>query len=213
MKILVNQGQYEIKKIAGDIDLLEEYARVCYQSQNDSKGLTGEKFIEWLIKREHESVIEHSLITVNFNNISRGFSHELVRHRLCSFSQESTRYTDPRKGDGEFKVIMPEGKDLNKVYNVEAFNGQKFLITLEDWVTLNEQMYVALLEDNWAKQDARQILPIGIKTQVVTSTNFREWRHIFKLRTALGAHWEIRRVMTLLLNELRSIVPVIFNDL
>ena len=208
MKILINAGSYEIKQIAGDIALLEDCAKTCYQSSDDKKGLQGEEFIEWLIKRGHESVIEHSIITVKFNDISRGFTHEDVRHRLSSFSQESTRYTDPRKANGEFKVVMPEGKDLQKKYEI---NGQ--MISVEDWVTMNEQMYVALLEDKWAKQDARQILPIGVKSQLVHSANFREWRLILTQRTAGGAHWEIRRVMRNLLAELKTKIPVIFDDI
>lgn len=138
-----------------------------------------------------------------------GNTHELVRHRLASFTQESTRYVD----ESNFLVVIPPTKNMDeKLVELVLADGQKHKVSFKDWIGLNEQMYRGLRFAGWVPQDARQILPIGIKSQIVMTANFREWRHIFKLRTAVDAHWEIREVMINLLKELRGIIPVIFDD-
>ena len=160
--------------------------------------------------RGHESVFEHSSMTVEFNNVSRGFTHELVRHRIASFTQESTRYVD----ESDFNVVIPPTRDgSSKIVELELPNETKIKVSFDDWVNLNEQMYRELRKADWSPEDARQVLPIGIKSQIVLTANFREWRHIFKLRTNPRAHWEIRRVMTNLLQEVKEKVPVIFDDI
>ncbi len=100
-----------------------------------------------------------------------------------------------------------------KLVELKLPNGTRIKVSFQDWMDLNEQMYRGLRKAEWVPQDARQVLPIGIKSQIVMTCNFREWRHVFKLRTNPAAHWEIRRVMTNLLNDVRTRVPVIFDDL
>ncbi len=138
-----------------------------------------------------------------------GNTHEMVRHRLVAYTQESTRYVD----ESNFRVVVPPDKDpQKKIVTLGLPNGDKSEVSFEDWVNLNEQMYRGLRKAEWVPQDARQTLPIGIKSQIVATANFREWRHIFTLRCSPKAHWEIRRVMTNLLKEVKERVPVIFDD-
>ena len=142
--------------------------------------------------------------------ISRGFTHELVRHRLASYTQESTRYVD----ESDFRVVIPPDKDSDeKLVELSLPNKEKIKISFGEWINLNEQMYRGLRKVGWIPQDARQILPIGIKSQIVITANLREWRHIFKLRCAPDAHWEIRRVIINLLKDVQQIIPIIFDDL
>ena len=214
-EILKNKGSHKILAIMVGIDqspleLIETAGRTAYQSRDKITEGSALKFAEMIRNRGHESVIEHSSMTVEFNNVSRGFTHELVRHRIASFTQESTRYVD----ESDFKVVVPPTKDGNeKLVELELSNKEKVKVSFNDWINLNEQMYRGLRKADWIPEDARQILPIGIKSQIVVTANFREWRHIFKLRTNPGAHWEIRRVMTNLLQEMKEKIPVIFNDI
>ncbi len=168
-----------------------------------------------LLRRGHESVIEHSNMTVQFNSISRGFTHEQVRHRLTAISQESTRYVDyAKEGKGpdldgfELNCIVPPHRDENEKFCIED---EKWLSAKDMFVEI-EKFYRTLRKAGWSPEDARQILPIGIKSQIVISANFREWRHIFKMRTSKFAHWEIRRVMCNLLEHVKPILSPIFDD-
>jgi len=214
-KILKNQGSYKILAIMvginqSSLELIETAGRTAYQSRDKITEGSATKFAEMLRNRGHESVFEHSSMTVEFNNVSRGFTHELVRHRIASFTQESTRYVD----ESDFNVIIPPTRDGDsKIVELELPNKEKIKVSFNDWVSLNEQMYRGLRKADWVTEDARQILPIGIKSQIVITANFREWKHIFRLRTGLRAHWEIRRVMTSLLQEVKEKVPVIFDDI
>lgn len=215
MKILQDAGSYRILAILVGIggetplELIELAGRTAYQSRERITHQSAERFIEMLRKRGHESVLEHSAMTVEFNNLSRGFTHELVRHRLASFTQESTRRVD----ESDFKVVVPPNKDPDEqVVQLVLPDGSSLMISFREWMELNEQMYRGLRKAGWHTQDARQVLPIGIKAQIVITTNFREWRHIFGLRCSHRAHWEIRRVMVNLLREVQERIPVIFDD-
>jgi len=163
----------------------------------------------------HHSVIEHSCITIRFENCSRGFTHEMVRHRLCAFSQESTRYVDYAKKGGDLdlnqfqiRFITPPHRNENEL--VELEDGRK--ITAKQMVEEIEMFYRALRMDGWAPQDARQFLPIGLRAEIIVTTNFREWRHILSMRATKPAHWEIRKVMGDLLVDLQEKTPVVFDD-
>ena len=215
-EILKNAGSHRILSIMAGLDgedslqLIEVAGRTAYQSRDRINSESASKFVEMLRNRGHESVLEHSCMTVEFNNVSRGFTHELVRHRIAAFTQESTRYVD----ENNFKVVVPPGKDKSqKLVELSLPNGEKIKVSFAEWVDLNEQMYRGLRAANWVPQDARQVLPIGIKSQIVLTANFREWRHIFKLRCSQAAHWEIRRVMQNLLKEVQKRVLIIFDDL
>lgn len=194
---------------------IEECGRICYRSDEGGSTRAGRaKFIRSLIKRGHHSVIEHSSLTVIFENVSRGFTHEMVRHRLCAFSQESTRYCDYAGGkldleEAELAVIVPPHIDIKSIdigHNAEILMNQN---QLADTV---EHRYKKLRKDGWKPQDARQFLPIGIAAKIAVTANFREWQHIFAMRTQKAAHWEIRYVMCDLLAKLKEIIPVIFED-
>jgi len=215
-EIMKNKGSHRILGIMTGMDgenplqLIEVAGRTAYQSRDRISDESAAKFVKMLRDRGHESVLEHSCMSVEFNDVCRGFTHELVRHRLAAFTQESTRYVD----ESDFKVVIPPDKDADeKLVELNLPNGEKIKVSFKEWMDLNEQMYRGLRRMEWVPQDARQVLPIGIKSQIVLTANFREWRHIFKLRTSPAAHWEIRRVMTNLLKDVKKRVPVIFDDL
>ena len=203
VKFIQNKGSFQILHITRNpLNLIERCGRTAYQSQDKMTIHSAAKFVRTLIERGHESVLEHATMTVQFDNVSRGFTHELVRHRLCSFTQESTRYVT----ESNFTFIRPPGlRDCETEIDV-----QTIVEALQD----TEAAYHELTQKGWPAQDARQLLPIGIKSQIVITANFRQWRHIFQLRTAQSAHWEIRRVMVMLLATVRNnIVPIVFDDI
>jgi len=215
-KILRNAGSYRILAIMypptkfAPLELIELAGRTAYQSQDKITKNSAERFVKMLRDRGHESVLEHSAMTVEFNNVSRGFTHELVRHRLASFTQESTRYVD----ESDFIVVCPPDKDPDQLcIEISPEVLPDAVISFKQWMDLNEQVYRSLRKAGWVPEDARQVLPTAIKSQIVITANFREWRHILRLRTSLKAHWEIRAVMTKLLKELRATVPVVFDDI
>jgi len=151
------------------------------------------EFRSMLADPPHESVIEHSLITVRFI-FDRGISHELVRHRLCAFSQESTRYCNYGKGEEGINAIRPsfftEGDGLWEEWEYALMQA--------------DAAYANLIQKGAKPQEARSVLPNSLKTEIVCSANFREWRHIFRLRTSKRAHPQIREVMVPLLKELQA---------
>ena len=220
MQILKNKGSFIIltpeEELRSQLLRIEEAGRTCYQSKSKEITIeTAEQFVRMLIKRGHESVLEHSYMTVQFNNVSRGFTHELVRHRLCAFSQESTRYVDyAKEGEGpdleRFKIRCIVPPDCNENEKVKIEDGR--LMSISEMFAEYEKFYRALRKAGWPPEDARMVLPIGIKSQIVVSANFREWRHIFKLRTQKRAHWEIRSLMGKLLKKVQKIVPAVFDD-
>ncbi|MBU4369622.1 FAD-dependent thymidylate synthase [Patescibacteria group bacterium] len=220
MKILKNAGSFVIltpeKELHDQLLRIERAGRTCYQSEKEQVTLeTAKNFVKMIIKLGHESVLEHSSMVVQFNNVSRGFTHEQVRHRLTGVSQESTRYVDyAKQGQGpdldkfQLKCVVPPHRDENE--KVELDDSRK--MSMKEMFAEIEKFYRGLRKAGWVPQDARQILPIGIKSQIVVSANFREWRHIFAMRTAQPAHWEIRKVMGDLLEKVQKIVPVVFDD-
>lgn len=208
--ILKDAGYHEILSITPfPLELIELAGRTSYQSEDKITVESARKFVKMLIDRGHESVLEHVSMTVRFSNVSRGFTHELVRHRLMAITQESTRYTD----ESSLRVVIPPGKDQDEEITLTNDKGIIYGLTFRNWANISERMYKGLLAAGWHYQDARQVLPIGITAQIVVTANFREWRHIFRLRTAPDAHWEIRRVMTNLLKEVKERVPVVFDDI
>ena len=219
MKVLKNAGKFVIltpkKELLDQLLRIERAGHTCYQTNKEVTMETAQKFCKMLISRGHYSVLEHSNMSVKFYNVSRGFTHEQVRHRLTAISQESTRYVDyAKKGQGvdltkfQLKCVVPPHRDENEKIKLE--DGRKMSIT--EMFAEYEKFYRALRTAGWVPQDARQVLPIGIKSEIVISANLREWRHIFKMRTSQYAHWEIRRVMCNLLEKVQSIIPIIFDD-
>ncbi len=186
------------------LKIIEIAGRTCYKSEHKIEEGSALSFIERIIKSGHESVIEHSICTVKFI-CDRGVSHELVRHRLAAYSQESTRYANysmDRFGN-EITVITPcFFKEGTGPYN-------RWLRAMEE----AEKAYMDLLKMGARPEEARSVLPNSLKTEVVMTANFREWRHVLRLRTSKRAHPQIREIMVPLLKELKERVPVIFDDI
>ena len=213
-KIIKPPGKFKILAISVGLngesppELIELCGRTAYQSHHKISPGSAEQFTRMIIKLGHESVLEHVVMTVKFTNVSRGLTHQLVRHRLASYTQESTRYVDKRR----LTFVLPPHKDPTEIIELILPDGRTINITLEDWVNLNEQVYRVLREKGWKPEDARQFLPIGTRTEIIVTTNVREWRHIFKLRCAPDAHWEIRLLMVQLLKEVKERLRPIFDD-
>ena len=171
---------------------------------------TSHRLIKQILNSQHLSVIEHVSITVKFV-CNRGVSHELVRHRLASYSQESTRYCNynkERHGGGHLNIINPSYRPQGS--EDPAVSERR--IIWERALTAIERAYNSLIELGEKPQQARDILPIGLKTEVVTTANLREWQHIFRMRCSPKAHPQIRELMIPLRDELRKRIPLIFDD-
>lgn len=183
---------------------IELCGRVCYKSEDRITDGSAEKFVGMILKSGHESVLEHEKITVRFV-CDRGVTHEIVRHRIASYSQESTRYCNYSKDKfgGEITFIRP---------CFWAEDDEKFALWKETMQSI-EDSYVKLISLGAKPEEARSILPNSVKTEIMVTMNLREWRHFFKLRTAERAHPQIREVAIPLLNELKGLVPVIFDDI
>ena len=208
---------YEIRTlIDGDAILrsIEEAGRTAYQSGGAICEGSAKKFVEKIIKLGHESVLEHEYLSVRFV-VDRGISHELVRHRLCSFTQASTRYINYKTG---CTFIIPSWVQiLEGEYDPWEYT-QLALVPHEDYtwycaMLQSEQQYVDLLKGGWSPQQARSVLPNSLKTDIVCTCNLREWRHIFKLRTASAAHPQMQELMRPLLADLQKLIPVVFDDI
>jgi thymidylate synthase (FAD) len=203
---------------------IERAGRTCYKSEDSITEESANKFVQMLINRGHESVLEHQSISV-LVVCDRGVSHELVRHRIASFSQESTRYCNYSKKQfgKECTFIIPEWLDMNEGhYKYTAMGWQNGCVVLPDLPALNyfmdvlddaEHAYFDLLEWGWTPQQARSVLPNALKTEIVITANLREWRTIFKQRTSSAAHPQMREIMIPLLKELQSNLPIIFDDI
>jgi thymidylate synthase (FAD) len=186
---------------------VERAGRTCYQSSWKSGPGSAPGFAAMIIKRGHESVLEHVSVTARFV-VDRGVSHELVRHRLCAFSQESTRfcnYAGDRFG-GEVTFIRPPWVDLGHLADPMSLT---WAAAMRD----AEVTYLQLLELGWKPEQARSVLPNSLKTDIVVTANLREWRHIFRLRTAAPAHPQMRQVMVPLRERLGVAFAPVFSDL
>lgn len=183
---------------------IERIGRVCYKSEGKITDDSAGKFVGNILKRGHESVIEHEKVSVRII-CDRGVSHEIVRHRIASYSQESTRYCNynNEKFGKELTLIKP-------LFWTE--DSKEYRIWLETMQNI-EDSYNQLIEAGAEPQQARSILPNSLKTEIVVTMNLREWRHFFKLRTAKNAHPQMREVACALLKEFKEKIPVIFDDI
>ena len=212
---LIHQS-HEILNIDADpLKLIEIAGRTCYKSEDKICEGSDVKFTAMLLGRHHESVIEHSLLTVRFIT-NRGVTHELVRHRLCSFSQESTRYVTYESGCTYIipvwcEDLVPQEYTERAMQLVpgDTIASRAFMSSLAQ----SEIDYRTLLHWGWKPQQAREVLPNALKTEIVMSGNFRNWRHVLTERTSKAAHPQMRALMIPLLAELKSKVPVIFDDI
>lgn len=198
---------------------LEIAGRTCYKSEDKITDESAKQFVKMLLTRGHESVLEHEKVTVKFI-CDRGVSHELVRHRIASFSQESTRYCNYSKDkfDNQLTFIIPKWiEDLEDgEYVAHAMYHHSKSDVCKQWYDImmnSEFIYDDLIRGGWKPQQARSILPNSLKTEIVITANIREWRTIFKQRTSKAAHPQMRELMCPLLDELRTIIPVVFDDI
>lgn len=191
---------------------LEKAARTAYKSEAEITVDNVGKVVKLCIQRGHESVIEHESISVRII-CDRGVSHELVRHRIASYTQESTRYCNYGK-QGEVTFILPCFWEKE---NETPFGARPLGLTkYEQWelaMYRAELSYLALLKAGATPQEARSVLPNSLKTEIVMTCNLREWRHFFKLRTAKAAHPQMREITIPMLAKFKELVPVVFDDI
>ena len=183
---------------------LERVGRTCYKSERLIAEGSAEEFVRKLIARGHEAILEHETIQVRFV-VDRGVSHEIVRHRLAAYAQESTRYCNYAKDQfgAEITYIKPCYLD----------NGSPAYREWEWTMHRAECAYFNLLEHGLTPQEARCVLPNSTKTEVVMTADIREWRHFLRLRTSRAAHPQMREVACKLLEMLKAEVPVLFEDI
>jgi len=212
---LIDQS-YEILKYPEDACLdIESIGRTCYKSEDKITGRRedAEKFVKVLRDRGHHAMLEFGIMQVKFIT-NRGVTHELVRHRLCSFAQESTRYCNYGGKDMEFiKPVWLAQKDIDAYFMehdaITPIVAYQFLSSLSE----SEMSYKYLLDNGWKPQQAREVLPNALKTEIVVQANLREWRHIFQLRCSSDAHPQIHALMLPLLHEMQEKIPALFEDI
>lgn len=201
----------EILAYPENLSLLERAGRVCYQTEPTDNDPSA--FIRRIVNNGHLSVIEHLSVTVRFI-VDRGVSHELVRHRLASFSQESTRYCNytKQKFMGGITFIIPPWVDVSPgvytgVNNPNLGENYAWIVAMLD----SEMRYKNLLENGWTPEQARTVLPNSTKTELIMTANFREWLHIFNLRCTKQAHPQMREIMLPLRKQFIDNWPSIFE--
>ena len=186
------------------LNYIETIARTCYQSQQSNNN---HNLVKSLIRSEHFAMLEHYGITVKFVT-DRGISHEIVRHRLASFAQESTRYCNyiKDKFGNEISVIKPQ----------ELVKGSFEYIVWKKQCEQAEKAYFKLVDNGVKPETARSVLPTSLKTTIVMTANIREWRHFLNLR-AIGTtgkpHPDMQELAIDLLNQFKSKIPILFDDI
>ena len=210
---LIRPGYEILTEIDGlkEIRAIELAGRTCYKSEDKitPDGESAKKFVKMLIERGHEAMMEHSFLSVKFT-CDRGVTHELVRHRLCSFAQESTRYCNyaSDKFGRDVRFVIP-------YFFETGFEGENNIPKFRIWKSACERAEVAyfdLLDEGATPQEARTVLPNSTAAEIVMSGNYRQWRHVLKLRTARDAHPQMREIMCPFGEELKRRIPVIFDD-
>lgn len=203
MKII--KPYYEIEQVDGEQILrkIEAAGRTCYKTEDKITPTSAREFVAMILKRGHESVLEHEKVTVRVI-CDRGVTHEWVRHRIASYSQESTRYCNYTKGKfgGEITVIDPSPFMTSDQYDVWKFILQQV-----------EKAYSELVKSGLSPQIARSVLPNSLKTEIVVTHNIREWRYFFKMRTSQAAHPQMRELTIPLLEDMKKLIPVVFDDI
>ncbi len=203
---IIDMDSYEtmLKKI-------EKIGRVCYKSEAKITEDSAEKFIKALLTRQHESVIEHETVTVRMV-CDRGVTHEIVRHRIASYSQESTRYCNYAgdKFDNQITVIdLAGGFEYDMSRENDRAKYEVWTKAMED----AEKAYFRMLELGATPQEARSVLPNSLKTEIVVTMNLRAWRNFFRLRVDSHAHPQMREVAQIVYDEFLEKLPVFFKDL
>lgn len=195
-----------LSQINGDeiLKKIELIGRVCYKSEDRITTDSAKLFVANILKSGHESVIEHEKISVRII-CDRGVSHEIVRHRIASYSQESTRYCNYSKN--KF------GNELTVIKPLFWEEGSKEYQLWYDSIKQIEETYNQMISIGVKPQEARSILPNSLKTEIVVTMNLREWRHFFRLRTSNRAHPQMKEIADILLKKFRQQIPIIFDDI
>lgn len=210
--------EFDPRRIMKNVELI---GRVCYKSEDKITPASADKMVRLWIDRGHEAMLEHAIISVKLT-CDRGVTHEVVRHRLDSFAQESTRYCNygSDKFAGQVTFIKPSwfeygASTYNDILSGKT-NGDFLKDTEADWLqqmSCAESSYLRLLELGWSAQEARSVLPNSLKTEIWWTANLREWRHIFGLRAAKPAHPQMRQLMIPLKCFLTSALPAVFDSI
>ena len=194
------------------LQTIEKAGRTCYKSEDKITSKSAASFVHMLIKRGHLAMIEHA--SMSYRVIcDRGVTHEIVRHRLFSYAQESTRYCN-YKGGVTFIIPcwFPDFEEGN--YDRLQVRSTIWQREIGMWLSMLEQdewVYRQLLEGGWSPQQARGVLPNALKTEIVITGNLREWLHFFTLRTAKAAHPQMQEIANMLLIDARSRIEFIFG--
>jgi thymidylate synthase (FAD) len=187
---------------------IEASGRTSYKSESKITRNSARRFVKMIIEKGHESVLEHEKVTVRLV-CDRGVSHEIVRHRIASYTQESTRYCNysENRFGGEITFVKP------CFWRSGGKQDTAKLSVWENSMKAAEKSYMDLITLGATPQEARSVLPNSLKTEIVITMNLREWRHFFRLRTAPDAHPQMREIACSLLDKFKKLVPVVFNDI
>ncbi len=205
MKII--EPSFEILDKINGMEVLQKIelcGRVCYKSESRITEDSAIKFVRNILNSGHESVLEHEKITVRIV-CDRGVSHEIVRHRIASYSQESTRYCNYSK-DGF-------GNELAFIRPLFWKDNRQQMTNWERSMADMEHDYIQAIQAGATPQEARSVLPNSLKTEIIVTMNLREWRHFFKLRTSSKAHPQMREISIPLLAAFKTLIPVVFDDI
>lgn len=217
MKVI--EPWFEIERIdASDrvIRLLEAAARNCYKSEKVTTISEAQDYLkEKIMDSGHHSVIEHISVTVRVV-CDRGISHEMVRHRIASFSQESTRYCNYSKGKHGSEIITispffwePASEDCPQVRMYKEAQRMDWVEAME----FSQKIYMRMVDRGASPQEARTVLPNSLKTEVIMTTNLRSWRNFFQQRVAPAAHPQMRQIAQPMLDEFKGRIPLVFDDI
>ena len=201
----------DMKDYSQMLKKIERIGRVCYKSERNITETSAEQFVRNIIKNGHESVIEHETVTVKVI-CDRGVTHEIVRHRLASYSQESTRYCNYSNDTFNNRITVIDIASGFKYDLNNETDAKKYAIWNEAMESA-EKYYFELLKLGAVPQEARSVLPNSLKTEIIITMNLREWRHFFKLRLDKKAHPQMREVAGLIYKEFRKAMPVFFSSL
>jgi len=217
MQIIIPSYKIE-SEINGDelLQQIEKVGRTCYKSENKISPDSARSFVSSLIKNGHEAMIEHNAITVRFI-CDRGVSHEIVRHRIASFGQESTRYCNYSKDKFNKEInVVDITSAIHLDTKVKDLPPEAINAIVSEWTMAMENAekhYMKMIELGATPQIARSVLPTSVKTEIVVTMNLREWRHFFKLRTPLSAHPQMRELTIPLLEDFKKLIPCVFDDI
>jgi len=187
---------------------IERAGRTCYKSEERITPASARTFVKKLLSMGHESVIEHEKITVRIV-CDRGITHEIVRHRVASYSQESTRYCNYTKDKFENEITFIEPSFWPSASEKERGKYTAWRESME----AAERSYFKLIELGASPQEARSVLPNSLKTEIVVTMNLRSWRNFLQQRTASAAHPQMREIARPLLDAFKAQIPVIFDDI